>query len=323
MNMKTKLLICLAALLGIAALEKAQETVMPRTRFTVKVLSEDNKPMPGATVTVYFTDPVTRQDRPEQGTTNDQGLYLAEGYFAGGPLGGSVTQKGFYEAGWSGPKINGLENERWQPWDETYTTHLRPVLNPVPFYARSSWIELPIIDQPCGYDLQIADWVKPYGKGQASDLVFTVTRRYESRNDFEVRATVTFTNKLDGIQEADMPECGLHSEFRWSRAAPESGYEPKIETWFKNSRATSYTQNATDQQMYFFRVRTVEKDGRIMSAHYGKIAGGFRLAPSNSATCKIQLTYYLNPTPLDRNMESDPKRNLLPGLDRMETPQFP
>lgn len=33
---------------------------------------------------------------------------------------------------------------------------------------------------------------------------------------------------------------------------------------------------------------------------------------------KLRLAYYLNPTPNDRNMEFDPKRNLLTGLTPFE-----
>ena len=76
-------------------------------------------------------------------------------------------------------------------------------------------------------------------------------------------------------------------------------------------------------QTYFFRVRTVKQNDRIVSALYGKIKEGFQLAPSNSKTCKVKLAYYLNPTSLDRNMEWDPQRNLLKGLSYEETPRDP
>lgn len=323
MTMNTKLIICLAALLGVAALERAtSEVKMPRSRFNVLVLDEAGAPMSGATVHVVFMNSATRDDVPQQGDTGPDGLFVAEG-FTDGTLGGGITKSGFYRSGWGGPKFMGVENGRWKPWNETYATHLRPVINPVAFYARMTWINIPSVDKPCGFDLEKADWVKPHGTGIISDLLFTVNRRYQSRNDFDVLTTVTFSNKLDGIQEVNMPDVGRYSEFKWPRQAPELGYAPKLETWFKSDPSLGYTQSATETQMYFFRIRTVEQNGRIISALYGKIKGGLRLAPSDSPTCKVELTYYLNPTSLDRNMESDPKRNLLTGLSRMETPQDP
>ena len=69
-----------------------------------------------------------------------------------------------------------------------------------------------------------------------------------------------------------------------------------------------------DDQNYFFRVRTVKKDKKIISAHYGKIDRDIEFWGNE----KLRFTYYLNPTPLDRNMEFDPKRNLLKGLKGAE-----
>jgi hypothetical protein len=55
---------------------------------------------------------------------------------------------------------------------------------------------------------------------------------------------------------------------------------------------------------YFFRIRTVlDEEGNVKSACYGKIYGDF-----------MDFRYYLNPTPNSRNVEFDPKRNLLQGL---------
>src|SRR5204863_9024831 len=59
---------------------------------------------------------------------------------------------------------------------------------------------------------------------------------------------------------------------------------------------------------YFFRIRTsVHASGKIVSANYGKIYGDF-----------MDFTYYLNPTPNDRNIEFDPKRNLFTNLKANE-----
>ncbi|MGH7991175.1 MAG: hypothetical protein ACREDS_13420 [Limisphaerales bacterium] len=71
-------------------------------------------------------------------------------------------------------------------------------------------------------------------------------------------------------------------------------------------------------------MRTVlDENGRVKSAFYGKIYGDFTLDPINSKTTLILFTYYLNPTPNDRNVESDPSRNLfgnLPAMQRVKDP---
>lgn len=323
MTMKTKLLICLAALLGIAAAAVVKNKVeMPSARLTVKVMDEQGAPMPGASVTLTFMDPATRNGVPVEGSTNAEGVYSGEGQ-TDGAMGGMVNKEGYYRGGFSFKGFTGLENGRWQPWDATYTTNLRPILNPVPFYAKMGWVEIPLIDKPCGYDLEKGDWVVPYGKGLVSDLVFVLQRRYVSRQDFDVKVSVSFSNKLDGIQEAQMPEIGRYSAFKWPRFAPESGYSSTLNNNFGCDLKIGFTQSASEEQMYLIRVRTVEQNGHVVSALYGKIRGGLLLAPSNSKTCKVELNYYLNPTPLDRNMEFDPAKNLFPKLKDEEKPRDP
>lgn len=111
--------------------------------------------------------------------------------------------------------------------------------------------------------------------------------------------------------------------FKWQREASETGYQPILTTHFARKPGSGFEKSASEEQNYFFRVRTVERDGRIVSALYGKIKGGLPLAPSNSKTCKIKLTYYLNPTSLDRNLEWDTQRNLLAGPTEVDTPREP
>jgi hypothetical protein len=72
---------------------------------------------------------------------------------------------------------------------------------------------------------------------------------------------------------------------------------------------------------YFFRVRTVrDQSGKIISAHYGKIYGDFFFGCSASY---IDYTYYLNPTPNDRNVEFKPGSNLFTDLIGTQDPYQP
>ena len=62
---------------------------------------------------------------------------------------------------------------------------------------------------------------------------------------------------------------------------------------------------------YFFRVRTVlNKAGEVESALYGKIHGDFSLDHNGV----FGFSYYLNPTPNDRNLEFDTRQNLFTKL---------
>jgi hypothetical protein len=54
-----------------------------------------------------------------------------------------------------------------------------------------------------------------------------------------------------------------------------------------------------------------------------KIRGGIEVDPRWSSTCTVTFTYYFSPTPNDRNLEWDMKKNLFGGLTDMQTPREP
>ena len=217
---------------------------------------------------------------------------------------------------------------RWRPWNETYTAILRPVGKPVALYARRVDMQIPAFDQPCGFDLETGDWVAPYGKGMTKDLIFTVHQEWHGTSDYDVQGELTFKNPLDGLLEVSKPEIAKNSVFRWERQAPENGYESKQQlrnAWFPEGSGKKPIRSFKSQDVwdgYFFRVRTVEQDGKIVSAHYGKIRGGIAIYPHDPKS-KIVFTYYFNPTSFDRNLEWDPKQNLFGGLSWEESPREP
>jgi hypothetical protein len=77
---------------------------------------------------------------------------------------------------------------------------------------------------------------------------------------------------------------------------------------------------------YYFRVRTVlDKKGKFVSAHYGKIYGRFEFGRYIKAECLFLKSgiYYFNPTVNDRNVEFDRSRNLAADVtasDRVTLP---
>lgn len=318
--MKTKLSICLGMLLGVAA--AAQQMGWPLAKLAVHVVGEHGEPIPGADATITFREKLSDQNAWAVGKTDSEGYFTAEGY-SDKRLFGFVRKAGYYESGTGWVIFKDSILGKWQPWGSVAEVVLRPIGKPVALYAKTGWIEIPGTEQTYGYDLEKSDWVAPHGSGLHADLIFTLQRRYENRDDFEVKVKLSFSQRLDGIQETQLPTSGRKSAFKWERQAPEEGYQPVLETRFGHDLKAGFTHSASEEQAYFFRVRTVEENGRMVSALYGKIKGGLELAPSNSKTCKVHLTYYLNPTPLDRNLEWDPTHNLLHGLSREEAPTAP
>jgi hypothetical protein len=161
-----------------------------------------------------------------------------------------------------------------------------------------------------GFDLKIGDWVAPYGMGSQTDIIFTLLhRQIISRNEFDCTLKVSFPNKGDGICVAPSEEFA-GSGFRTSRTAAESGYESELTLRYQK------TILATNVFGYFVRVETsLDENGNIKSALYGKIDGNIKLyAGTIKPHSGMGFDYYLNPTPNDRNLEFDPKRNLSQNL---------
>ena len=332
-NMKTKILICLSALLAVAATTNVivGKFELPAAKVTIKVLDENQQPLANANVWLTFKDRVTFKDLNIRGLTGANGLFTGEGGCDASGVGCGITKDGYYMGSAPIPKFYGVDTDNHrQPWNETYTAILRPVGKTVALYAKKVQADVPVLDQPCGYDLEVGDWVAPYGKGFKADFIFKIHRDFKDQFNFKVEAEMTFKQPDDGLLPMTSPPVARNSFFRWERFAPEEGYNGSARNlYFINHDPRSGQKQEKNfdfvkrDQGHFFRVRTVKQEGKVVSAHYGKITGDIGMEPRDSTTCKIIFTYYFNPTPLDQNLEWDPKRNLFGGLTDMETPREP
>ena len=98
------------------------------------------------------------------------------------------------------------------------------------------------------------------------------------------------------------------SGLRSPHEALTNGYQSQIVRLNVSHPGQKLIFDYDENRIYLFRVRTIIDDrGNILSAQYGKIYGDF-----------MQFSYYLNLTPNDRNVEFDPKQNLLRNLNEFE-----
>jgi len=97
-----------------------------------------------------------------------------------------------------------------------------------------------------------------------------------------------------------------YGRFKMPHSAPLEGYVP---SWRYEDR--SYRSwSARKDKGFFLRTRVLlDKQGNIVSANYAKVMGDFFLDAKHSC---VSFAYYFNPTPNDRNLEFDPKKNLFP-----------
>lgn len=301
-------------------------------QITFRVLTDEGNPVPNVVVTTSTflrwqpgegfgrdidEETKTRTDADGLATVSftserddcNYGIYDAPGYYS--------TRNLVY-------RFKRVNEGRWEPWNPTVDVVCKPVLNPIPMYARIVGqvgypLKIPALNQAFGFDLMAGDWVAPQGKGITADLIVTLKEllpTLKGDDAFEYALTIHFSNEGDGIQSALAPPF-KGSELRLPRGAPDTGYQTELLKQVGRSKAGQPTHPANrEDQNYFFRVRTkLDDNGNIESALYGKIMGNVRFGINRS----IQFTYYLNPTPLDRNLEFDRRRNLFDHLSDLES----
>lgn len=278
----------------------------PTWKVTLKVVDDAGNPVAGAKATIgnVATNQVT-------GLTDTNGIFIASHHDKSYGLGFIVTKEGYYRT-WQTYDIGWAYQYKEHPerWNPTIDIILKRMIKPIPMYAKEVRTHVPDLDKPVGYDLMVGDWITPYGRGIQADFLFAA--HFETNNDeSDFTLTVSFPNQMDGIQEFNVPKYYLNgqgSTLRSAEEAPIDGYQPR---WIQTDGRKSGQPVKTNRDLnrnYYFRVRTkVDDRGNIVSAHYGKIYGDF-----------MQFRYYLNPTPNDRNVEFDPKRNLVRDLKPLE-----
>jgi hypothetical protein len=288
------------------------------TKWTVmlKVVDDDGKPVAEADAwVVYMLPPRPGQTSYDKlGSAKIEGLTDTNGVFSASHssssqslawgLGIHVQKTGYY------PTYLNYQLYLPDQFDaqKVYANHnptlemvLKKIGKPIPMYAKNiESLRVPELNKAIGYDLMIGDWVGPYGKGINAELFFT-EKHTDPQSGYIL--SMSFPNPGDGIQEFTVPDAEKGSGLRSAHAAPVDGYQSEV----------AQTEMTNPKRNFYFRVRTkLDENGNVVSARYGKIYGDL-----------AQFTYYLNPTINDRNVEFDPKQNLLKNLKSNEGVESP
>ncbi len=266
------------------------------TSVNVKLNVVDNNRQPVAEAKVGMGFLLSKGGNSFDGLTDSDGyVEVTENALFGVKI--FVNKDGYYES-----------KTRTGYGDQKLTLLLREKKNPIAMYAKTDVLNASTKQgrksgEQFGYDLMYGDFVAPHGGGSVSDLLITHSYQKKDTRNYSYEILVEFSNPEDGLIPFFFDEKFKNSKFRSAYTAPSENY---LEKWPLNKARSdsSITGNMDKNRNYYFRVRAVTNEqGEVGSAHYGKIYGEF---PS--------ITYYLNPTPNDRNLEFDPKQNLLKNL---------
>lgn len=160
------------------------------------------------------------------------------------------------------------------------------------------------------------DYLPPWGHGKIADMIVSIAPReewevYSAR--LQPTLILTFPGEGNGICEVPLNRDGGPLVF----AAPETGYSREFgpvsySACYANSRVESINgKNRRTFPAYCFRIRSeFDADGRLVAGHYGKIYGdiypNFVWPPSPPLVKLPAFSCYVNPVPLDTNLEPLP-----------------
>lgn len=293
-------------------------------KITFRITDSKGNLVENAKVSAGFYNPRKRNDS-STGMTDTNGLCTVEGV-SDSQMRYTIIKEGHYKteaAYWFYPGAGrSVLDGHWQPWNPINTVVLKEHRNPVPMYAENVDILIPVQGSPIGFDLEKGDWVAPHGQGSRSDLLVRYVATYEGPQAFSKRIEMSFSSAQDGVQVFVIDG---NSKFISMYAAPEEGYVPTLVLERERTRDKIIkSQEIGEGQYLVFRVRTVkDKDGKLISANYGKIYGPIDYGRMGEKH-RLMFSYFFNPTANDRNLEFDPSRNLFQWKhDAHERPCMP
>ena len=279
------------------------------------VVDDRGEPVRGAEAEVAFATYSGKGEKIVRGLTTKDGKFKARGSSNHSTF-VTVEKGGHYRS-----RIEKLKANT----DYDLTVVLPRIRNPRPLYhVLRKDDEIPILpsfDTWYGFDMKMADWVAPHGKGEVVDFRARMSRQFtkfytserniqEARRrfpeyteddfrriwgDWELTFDMEFVGQSAGVVES--PSFHEYSEMPLPYDAPESGYQ---RTWNFN-----YTNRASGEKRdnvgHFVKTRVIyDEEGKTeVSANYAK----FISDPWVGTQGEMLFEYYFNPDPNDRNLE--------------------
>lgn len=238
----------------------------------------------------------------------------------------------------------------WQPDNLVVTLRLQRVEHPIPLFVKKVTLQnhkegiggFDGTNSIVRFDFLKGDWLPPYGRGEVADVEFRstvkftdkerkfryATRRIEDVLFYNLGTVISMCSKEDALSTSVIEKnAGIkirkaQENLVSSEIVNNRGMRKIINPKFKNEWHCEYYSNFKESNCYQFRIRSKYDDNRnLKEAYYGKIYGNFEIdGDEKKGLTSISFLYYLNPTPLDRNLEWDMKNNLCPNPGSLSAP---
>jgi len=294
----------------------------------IRVVDDQGAAVSGASAKIAFVMFRNETDIEHVGVTDKDGVFSASGR-GGHSVFVEASRDGYYLA-----RLYRLPKDK----DLDLVVVIPRILAPVALFANETYPRIPVQNEWLGYDFEAADWIAPHGKGKVGDILFRFKNQFKGYDDsvrnlaeeiasskrgyaarkevwteekfkrdagkWDAELDISFPGEKEGLFEET--RFLAYSQLKLPHKAPAEGYVP---TWRYTSKTYS-PPTTRDNVGFFLRTRVkLDEKGNILSANYAKIVGDIHCA----ATGVLRFTYYYNPVANDRNLEFDPKKNLLPA----------
>jgi hypothetical protein len=288
---------------------------------TLKVVDQDGLPVENVNIDAAFGNQ-TRKAPDMQRMTDENGYCAIKGE-SDSALYYNVTKEGYYKSSSKYSVSSSLKRKkykrlkyapwiiRWSPWNPIVKVVLKKVRNPIAMQARKAEMTLPGLEKYYPFDLDICDWVEPYGKGQEANIYIYYYYKTSDMFTGKTILRIKTADRYTGLQIAELDE---YSKFESMYFALTNNYTNLIDFVVDRNKTEVFKNTRLKENQYL--IFKVQNSTNSTMYNYGKIYQPFEYGRDrDSNTYGLEFTYYYNPTPNDRNLEFDPKKNLIKTVD--------
>ena len=276
--------------LQVVAMEPAMEDAIRHgamAKICYRVIDDDGCPVSNAVAHVWFSSYARHQDDADWLVTTDtNGMFTVE-HRTNESLDCGFDKDGYYH---SSDQILfrdrkdvpvKVKDGKWQPYGEMRTVVLKRIKNPWSAKVHTDeqrHRKIPAFDQWLPFDMEVSDWLAPYGNGVHNDVLLRFNKAGSGRvGDFAFTMDACFTNNpYAGFYSKPLD---MFSDLRTDYCADTNAdyctdYRFMIDAIGKGR----VKEMGLEKDSYLvFRTRTrVDENGKLVGAHYGKYCGGWR-----------------------------------------------
>lgn len=242
------------------------------------VVDDDGHSVPEAEAEVVYRSYGRRQDNANWKTlTDSNGVFVAQ-HRTNERLVVHVRKDGHYygrdEISYFDMARSRVADGKWQPYGATKRLVLKRVKKPTSLVKHDELDsrKIPAYGEWLGFDLERFDFMRPYGFGVSEDVLLRFS--LEKGERYLSAVELSFTNHL--FAGVCLMRKDLHSGLRFVyQADTNEQYATSCRYTYVRRAGRPPEVNTLDAYSYLiFRTRTrVDRDGRLVSAHYGILEG--------------------------------------------------